>query len=140
MNLKNVLASLIEQELPFDFSDQTILREEPPSPQHLPTEDAEEPGIFLDKDTSSVPTAQENNSIGFEKFADEMIRLSFPSDTEIFKGFKYPKELHSRPAFCRRCFKFWRSVAINTPNSLLLEYCCTNGQRKGILREKILKY
>uniref|UniRef100_A0A915DKP0 Uncharacterized protein n=1 Tax=Ditylenchus dipsaci TaxID=166011 RepID=A0A915DKP0_9BILA len=43
-------------------------------------------------------------------------------------------ELLAKPAFCRRCFKFWKSVAgrhVGIP--MILEYCCSNGHNKGII-------
>ncbi|KAI6191802.1 hypothetical protein M3Y97_00267300 [Aphelenchoides bicaudatus] len=43
-------------------------------------------------------------------------------------------ELTSTPAFCRRCYKFWRNISTaNANRSAIYQYCCTIGQHKGEL-------
>ena len=76
--------------------------------------------------------------IGLVHFADETVKIAPPENSKIFQGYRYPGDLKEKPAFCRRCFKFWRSVASSAPNAILLEYCCTPGNNKGRLLKTLI--
>ncbi|KAI1700274.1 hypothetical protein Ddc_18158 [Ditylenchus destructor] len=82
---------------------------------------------------SGGPSAHFMAKTGHNSTQEKTGRLS-PSLVNDDDNFLVDRVVSMGPAFCRRCFQFWRKLAgAHVSHSTIFEYCCTTGHKKSRL-------